>query len=191
MSGESTSSAVEVRVCKSCGCTTSEAEFAGTKMYCKECWRKKCDTTRPHEGVSRATERESRTPLAVQNTMGHVNVGADYTPRWVNVVPGRVEELEQAGWVIVTDKAASGESDLPLKYPKIPGSACMKHAGGGAVQVLMRKRKDHYAEDIKHYTGRADAIENEIRNTNKKPENYVPQGISTSVTSSLNVRRED
>ncbi len=68
-------------------------------------------------------------------------------------VPGRVDELLEFGYEVVTHQAQIG--DKRVGVPAAEGSPLKVSLGGGATGYVMRQRKEWYDEDQKR---KADAI---------------------------------
>ena len=72
------------------------------------------------------------------------NTDDEYTYRWVNDVPGRVQEMQDYGYEVADgDEIITSTSE----YSAEPGSVKRKSVGKGVTAVLMKQRKDFYEED--------------------------------------------
>jgi hypothetical protein len=68
-----------------------------------------------------------------------------YVRRFVNDVPGRIAEFEEAGWVVVSD--GSRPADVRAGESHNIGSVVGKHVGNGTHAVLMEQTESFYNED--------------------------------------------
>lgn len=88
--------------------------------------------------------RVKRIPISARNKL--VAEGREgFHRRWVNDVPGRLEQFEQAGYVQVTDPTKVG--DPRAADASQLGSVVRKPVGGGIDAVLMEIPEEFYRED--------------------------------------------
>jgi len=122
-----------------------------------------------------------RSRLAVDTTKLDME---NFTHRWVNDEPGRIEALTvQDDWEVVTDRAnvvKDGNTGIGTEVSQYVGIG-----GGGSSgrAVLLRKPKTYHDEDKAAAQRRIDETENAMRQgmtpgTSPDAKQYAPQGRS-------------
>jgi hypothetical protein len=109
--------------------------------------------------------------------------------------PGRVQELEAAGYEVVTNRDVEyGEgmtlSDLTHDSKGL-GSAVSKPVGNGATGYLMRRPKDMDDEDRAYIETKAKHRETGVFGSPKGENQYRPKSVSTEVGSALYQTKEE
>ena len=107
---------------------------------------------------------------------------SQYTYRWVNDVPGRIQQFESQDWDKVSNEAIAqaggvGGGTIPTRYVGSVGA-------GPTNAVLMRKRKDWHEEDRKAHFARIDEMDKTIRNGTEQKDTdlagaYTPNGSNS------------
>lgn len=91
--------------------------------------------------------RVQRTSLKPKGKMYVAGKDPDYEYRFVNNLDGKVEQRAEDGWEVVTKAELKQVGDKRVDNPSTEGAAQETYVGHGHKAVLMKIRKDWYAED--------------------------------------------
>ncbi|MCP4613027.1 MAG: hypothetical protein GY845_30405 [Planctomycetes bacterium] len=97
-------------------------------------------------------------------------IGKGFVGRFVNDVPGRIEQLEGEDWEVVKGDVETADSDI--KVTSQLGSVVSRPVGGGMRGVLMRKKKEYHEEDQAEKKAVLDKIDQAILNPDKSDGMY-------------------
>ena len=94
------------------------------------------------------SKRQSRrTPISgYRNPLTVKGKDPEYEYRIVNDVDGRIDDLREVGYEVVTDSKHK-IGDKRVATPTKEGSPITKHVGNGITGVLMRIKKEWFDED--------------------------------------------
>lgn len=90
--------------------------------------------------------RVRRTPVGVRNVLSVGNKHPDFEYRIVNDEGDRVEQFKAGGYDVVSASDVT-VGDRRINSPSTEGSAATVAVGGGMKGVVMRIKKEWYAED--------------------------------------------
>jgi hypothetical protein len=120
--------------------------------------------------------RNKRIPFNVPRTKLSVDVEIEgYHLRWVNDVPGRIHQAEQAGYQFVEPKEI-GSTDEGTRVSVLGG---VQKNGSPLIQYLMKIPMEWYLEDKKLASDHLDEIDRAIRGgktDGAHANRYVPEG---------------
>lgn len=118
------------------------------------------------------TGRRKRIPLGQAQQKLGATIRPGYVGRWINDVPGRLQQAEAGGYTYVGDDTGAKSTEL--------GARVAQHVGGGTKAYLMEIPEEYYAEDQQAKQKRVNDIEQQIRlgAAERQPGDgrYVPQG---------------
>ncbi len=116
----------------------------------------------------RPPKRPKRIPLGTRNVLTAPK-RPGYVRRFVNDVPGRIQQFEAAGYSVVKENITVGDPKIGKDLD--PGSPVSLSVGGGTKAVLMEIREDWYTEDQKAKQDKILMAENDMkRNLNARRE---------------------
>lgn len=98
------------------------------------------------EATKSLSGRVRRTPVGVRNVLTVGNKDANYEYRIVNDEGDRVEQFKAAGYDVVSASDVT-VGDRRINAATAEGSAAQVSVGGGMKAVVMRIKKEWYAED--------------------------------------------
>lgn len=119
-------------------------------------------TTAP---ITAQESRPRRTAVARRNKLSIQNKEEGYQYRIVNAVDGRVDEFIERGYEIDPNTQVG---DKRVDSPTPLGSAKSIPVGNGIQAVVMRQRKDYYAEDQAIKQSEIDELEASMNNAAKR-----------------------
>lgn len=100
------------------------------------------------EAIAKVPSGRVRRPsLKPKGRMYVAGKDPDYEYRFVNNIDGKVEQRAEDGWEIVTKAELKQVGERRVDVPSTEGSNQEVHVGHGHRAVLMKIRKDWYAED--------------------------------------------
>lgn len=118
------------------------------------------------EKPTQAQERRvRRTPLGRRNKLTVENRDPNYHYRIVNDVDGRVQDMMELDYEIVTDAQVG---DKRVDTPSALGSAKQISVGGGIKAVVMRKRRDWHEQDQAEKQRQIDELEASMNEAAKR-----------------------
>lgn len=130
--------------------------------------------SKPEERV-----RVRRSPLdGGRDKLAVANQDPNYVYRWVNDVPGRIEQLKERGYEVVTQNVEVGQSTVDRGTNT--GSGRSIQVGGGVTGVLMRIPREYYQEDQAAKAAENDALEAAMRRKAKEASDFGTLTISRS-----------
>lgn len=109
--------------------------------------------------------RVRRTPIGRRNKLTVENRDPNYHYRVVNDVDGRVQDMIDMDYEIVTDAIVG---DKRVDNPSTLGSAKQISVGGGVKAIVMRKRKDWHEQDQAEKQRQIDELEATMNEAAKK-----------------------
>jgi hypothetical protein len=109
--------------------------------------------------------RVRRTPIGRRNKLTVENRDPNYHYRIVNDVDGRVQDMIDLDYELVTD-AVVGDKRVDNASPL--GSAKQISVGGGVKAVVMRKRRDWHEQDQAEKQRQIDELEASMNEAAKK-----------------------
>lgn len=117
------------------------------------------------------TDRPNRISIDKQrNTLTFDNRDADYVYRVFNDVDNRLKKAEIAGYEYVRDTEQLGDPTADSSTPLT--SVVSKPVGGGKTGVLMRIKKEWYAEDQREKQRNIDKVEASLHQKAKEDGHY-------------------
>lgn len=127
--------------------------------------------------TSETRVRTRRSPLeGGRDKLAVANQDPNFVYRWVNDTPGRIDELRERGYEVVTSDVEVGQSKVD-RGSKV-GSAPVIQAGGGITAVLMRIPREWYNEDLAAKASENDAMEAAMRTRAKQAGDYGSVNIT-------------
>jgi hypothetical protein len=125
------------------------------------------------EASASRAKRPDRSDIPVNGRRNVLSVrgkepGFEY--RVVTDRPGRVEELQDLGYEVVTHKAVVGDKRVATPAPE--GSPVKIALGKGEQGYLMRQRKEWYDEDQRRKQEEVDASEKAMLRTHRQGAQY-------------------
>lgn len=118
------------------------------------------------EKPTQAQERRvRRTPIGRRNKLTVENRDSNYHYRIVNDVDGRVQDMMELDYEIVTDAQVG---DKRVDTPSALGSAKQISVGGGIKAVVMRKRRDWHEQDQAEKQRQIDELEASMNEAAKR-----------------------
>jgi hypothetical protein len=112
-----------------------------------------------------------RVPISTRNILTIKGQEPGYHYRIVNDEPGRIEDLSERGYEIVTDKSVT-IGDKRVSNPTQEGSPKKVHVGGGKYAFVMRIKDEFYKEDQDAKQRQVDEIEQQIKREAKSVADY-------------------
>lgn len=106
--------------------------------------------------------RVKRTPVGVRNRLSVSNKDPNYEYRIVNDIDDRIEDFKGNGWEVDTSEATK-VGDKRVEQPSKVGSANQVSVGSGTKAIVMRIRKDWYAEDQESKQAQIDRTEQAMK----------------------------
>lgn len=125
----------------------------------------------PQESAS-APQRPQRTPISARNRLSLKNQDPNYVYRIVNDVDDRVEQLKEQGYEVVQAADVGSVGNKRVDNSSSLGTVATVSVGQGVKAIVMRQRKEWYAEDQAHKQKEIDSVEQTMKQDAKKESDY-------------------
>lgn len=183
----------ELKKCPKCNKEMTAEEF-GKGRICRVCLSAnmaKGREARSDTDEVKEAKRPTRIPLTEKRILDYNARDPNFTYRFVNDEPGRVNRMEMAGWTPVASDDPDAACDPMADRTRKPGSVVTMPVGNGMEAVLMKKPIDEFNEDMKPVYEKANEVEQSIFGHKHKPNFYEPDGAGTKIGNTFAVRHTD
>jgi hypothetical protein len=119
-----------------------------------------------------ASARPRRQPVGSRNRFKIAQKEDGYVYRVVNDQPGRIEDLLERGYEIVTKDKVVREGDRRVDDPSSLGSVTSFSLGKGDHGVVMRQKKEWYDEDQRSKNAKNDELDRGMKDTANQASDY-------------------
>lgn len=119
-----------------------------------------------------ASARPTRTPITQRNRLSVKNQDPGYIYRIVNDEDDRVERLQELGYEVASKEAVGAVGNKQVDSASSLGSTAHFSVGKGTKAVVMRQKREYFAEDQATKQSEIDALENTMKGDARKAADY-------------------